>query len=244
MPRNSFSIILLLSGTLTLAYAFCTGSNRIPAKRFECASIFYVESSLIDLGTIEQFKKYKASTKIFNLTEDTISIVEVAKSCSCSDLLIESKILKPGESTLMHLSWSTGNSKGRKTEVLTLFCEDQHQPTRAFSREIRLTGIIEADFSLSHDELRFDPAVESEQTISLKDRAGMNTIITSVSSPSPFFSFRMSEKNKSFIVLTHPERCGAISSRSEIMISTSHLADQRIILPVYFSTSPGQKGAP
>lgn len=167
-PMNTMNIyrafVVLLAAVLMSApsiYAQDSGNEDRPGGA--AGSIEVVDE--FDWGTIAP-ADLKADIEIKNSGDGVLVIDQVKPSCGCTTAPLDKNTLKPGESTMMHVTLKASNRTGGLTKSVAIMSNDPNNPTKV----VRLRANIQRDITFNPDAqyLLFNNAVvgnEAEASI-------------------------------------------------------------------------------
>ncbi len=110
--------------------------------------------------------------RIENGLREPVTISNIAKSCSCSDVDVEPSTIPPGGSADVTVVWKVGKRRGKSSESLVFLYTtptSSAQPLHA-----KLTADVKPAVVCSVDEIRFDEAT-TRQTVTIQGQLG-NTV--------------------------------------------------------------------
>jgi hypothetical protein len=81
-----------------------------------------------NFGTIKKGKKTNFSYKLTNMGKRDLIIHKVSSSCGCTVVNPETPILKPGESTLLHVTFDSTGKDGVQTKTVNVITNDPEKP--------------------------------------------------------------------------------------------------------------------
>ncbi|EAY24422.1 conserved hypothetical protein [Microscilla marina ATCC 23134] len=84
-------------------------------------------------GTMKQNARASATFKISNEGKSTLYIRKTKASCGCTATKPKKKVLAPGESTTIGVTYSSGTSKGRINKSVTVITNDPKKPKTVLS---------------------------------------------------------------------------------------------------------------
>lgn len=89
---------------------------------------FEIDNRLFGFGSMEFGEVGTHSYEVTNTGESNLLLKQGPKSCACTRYEIESKELKPGESTKIHVEWTPKNPEIRFRQVMNLYTNDPKTP--------------------------------------------------------------------------------------------------------------------
>lgn len=86
------------------------------------------ESSVVDLGEVQQQQKTRVTAIYRNIGMEEARILKVKTSCGCTAAAPEKTVLLPGESAKLEISYQPGANRGEFHQSVFLEVEDQEKP--------------------------------------------------------------------------------------------------------------------
>ncbi len=84
--------------------------------------------TLYDFGDVEQGQIVSHNFDIFNTGDDLLKITNIKTSCGCTVVQPDKKVLKPGESTTIKVSFDSGKRRGKQRKHVYVFSNDKKIP--------------------------------------------------------------------------------------------------------------------
>lgn len=81
-----------------------------------------------DFKDINEGEQVSHAFQVFNTGDDLLKIERVRASCGCTAALPEKKELKPGESTIIKVTFNSANRRGAQNKYVYVFSNDSENP--------------------------------------------------------------------------------------------------------------------
>ncbi len=88
-----------------------------------------VEPQSLDLGTMEQHQTRRGEITIRNDGGADLEIGDITPSCGCTVAQLDTKVLKPGASTKLAVTFDSKDYQGAQQKSITIRCNDPATPT-------------------------------------------------------------------------------------------------------------------
>lgn len=140
-------ILILLFAALGIGAVACAAIAWYPQQ----AVGLFAEPNLHDLGQCEQGTTQTLQYTIWNRTKDSVELLGIADTCSCSRAVISKNQLRPGENAEVSVEWRLGNARGKRSLPILLNVRQQPgAPEQVLLLSARATvrGDIEVDSDL------------------------------------------------------------------------------------------------
>ena len=115
-----------------------------------------------DWGTIAP-GQLQADIEIKNVGEGVLTIDTVRPSCGCTTAPLDDKVLKPGESTLVHVSLNASHSKGSLRKSMTVYSDDPNNPTKYVQLIANIYAPSDVTFTPDNRWIIFNNAVVGQE---------------------------------------------------------------------------------
>ncbi|HOE97718.1 MAG TPA: DUF1573 domain-containing protein [Candidatus Sumerlaeota bacterium] len=122
-------------------------SPTAPLGREADAPQIHAEKTHLDLGTVNEGEKVEFAFPIVNLGRDTLRILQVQKSCGCTEATAEKHILQPGESTQITGQFDSHGRRGMQHKIITVSSNDPKNPSLqlTFNVNVSQTVLVEPE---------------------------------------------------------------------------------------------------
>jgi hypothetical protein len=120
--RNDKYNKLLITANITEDFSTMSEEDKANAPH----AVF--DQTEFDFGTIKKGKKTNFSYKLTNTGKRDLIIHKVSSSCGCTVVNPESPVLKPGESTLLHVTFDSTGKDGVQTKTVNVITNDPEKP--------------------------------------------------------------------------------------------------------------------
>ena len=80
--------------------------------------------NVFDFGFVPQQSQATCRFWIYSAGADTLHIIDVRPGCGCTKAPLEKKIIPPGDSTYVDITFNTGQYKGRTSKSITISAAD------------------------------------------------------------------------------------------------------------------------
>lgn len=135
MKRAGIAVLIagaaLLGGSRLLAQP---GPSPDPAPRIA------VEPPDFDFGNVVQNRRLTKEFRIRNFGAADLVIEKVTASCNCTETRVESKVVKPGESTGLNVAFETRSTPGRIEGNIAIRSNDPTHGTVELKIRATVTG--------------------------------------------------------------------------------------------------------
>lgn len=106
--------VCLVAVSLGLIVKPITTANRV-ARTGICDLV--AEPPCVDFGAVHPAEQLTATFRLENQTGEIVQIVQVLKSCGCTDAAIDRQVLKPGENCTVTVRWHPTGAGPRNETV-------------------------------------------------------------------------------------------------------------------------------
>jgi hypothetical protein len=93
-----------------------------------------------DFGKITQGETVKTDFKFTNKGKSDLTIYKVKTSCGCTASEPEKKVLKPGESSNIHVSFNSAGKHGAEEKSVTVYSNDPSAPEITLTIKANITN--------------------------------------------------------------------------------------------------------
>lgn len=135
--------------------------------------------AVCDFGSVGHNRDLIGKIRIENGLREPVIFTNIAKSCSCSDIVVEPSTIPPGGSAEATVVWKVGKRHGKSSESLVFLYStptSSSQPLHA-----KLTAEVVPAVECSVDEMRFDES-KTRQTVTIQGRLGHTVKLSGASS--------------------------------------------------------------
>lgn len=92
------------------------------------APVFRISDEVYDFGTISAGTEVTHQFVIHNEGKRDLILRKITPSCGCTAAVPEGRVIRPGESTNLNVSFKSGGRHGAQQKSITLYCNDPRQP--------------------------------------------------------------------------------------------------------------------
>lgn len=124
-------ILLILVMIFSLASCYANNSAKIQGEAANAGKM--VDPFTLDFGKVKQGEILKHNFTLKNDSSKTLNIKDVNTSCGCTASKIAKKILQPGESTVIDVSFKSKGYKGQVTQFIYVNTDNPEKPTIRFT---------------------------------------------------------------------------------------------------------------
>ena len=117
---NEMVGLLCCSAALLLFNYFEHVPKNFVSRGDNSTSDLWLEQTVVDIGNVNVNSEYKHRFTLYNQSEKEITIVDAIPSCTCTSLGLHSKTLRPGDSTQIDATLSSGMTGGRINSTVNL----------------------------------------------------------------------------------------------------------------------------
>ena len=121
----------------------------------------------IDIGTIRQQETKDVTFRLYNASQNDISLESVHTSCGCTEWHLDKRQLEKGESAELSVTFSSGQGRGAIAATIRIFYKNM-ETEESGNLFLTVLAEIQPDFELSPPFLTFTAEEKSIQYISLK----------------------------------------------------------------------------
>jgi hypothetical protein len=152
-------VYLLIAATLCfIAAAVCVYLGvGAPAAGFSAVE------SVRDLGEVHQLEELRTTFELINRFSQFVEIKKVVRSCGCTDVVVATNSIGPGEKTTLEATWNTGYSRGR--EGVDLWVVYTLADGREGGAKLRIEGTILPDINYEPSVVAFDSTSRGERAV-------------------------------------------------------------------------------
>ncbi len=123
VPVKSFSV----NATLEDFFGDVKPEDRAKAGRLQLAS------TSMDFGKVAKDAKVVREVTVSNVGKKELSIKAVQGNCSCVAAVVEKPTLKPGESSVIKITFDANGRKGTQQKAVTIYSNDPNSPVQRFT---------------------------------------------------------------------------------------------------------------
>jgi hypothetical protein len=103
------------------------------------APVIEFDNTTHDFGNIEQKQKVTTKFEFKNTGKSDLVIRKIKASCGCTATKPEKDIIKPGESSFIKVTFSSGGRRGKQRKTITVIANDPKQP----STRLKIEGTVQ-----------------------------------------------------------------------------------------------------
>lgn len=118
MPVKTFYIL----GTVHMYFGTMSREDSLKAPRLS------IPKNTHDAGIVKEGDTIKVSYELINTGRSDLKIFSTSSSCSCTISKPESNVIKPGEKTLVNVSFNTAGKSGKNSKQVYLYTNDPANP--------------------------------------------------------------------------------------------------------------------
>ncbi|MCR5463257.1 MAG: DUF1573 domain-containing protein [Bacteroidales bacterium] len=91
------------------------------------AKLHFVDKRIVDYGEILQGEIADIAIRFTNVGEEDLVIYDIIKTCNCTDVAVDKKVLPPGDEDSVAIHVSTKGKLGPQTVVLKLLTNGENE---------------------------------------------------------------------------------------------------------------------
>lgn len=118
---------LVMDGCVCENFAFMTHEER------KDAPVVKVERNEYDFGSMREGDKQKVSFAVRNEGRTPLIIRKIETVCGCTVATLEKRVINPGQSTVLEVSFRAWGKSGKQRKTITMYCNDPLQPVVTFT---------------------------------------------------------------------------------------------------------------
>jgi hypothetical protein len=229
----------LLSGVacLTAAVWLALGSWK-PTPPALPPEELVVTPAVHDFGAVGPSEVVSAEFTLRNNHRQSISIIELGRSCSCVHLAAAGKEVAPGESTTLQVSWRTHGKRGKVSDTLSVHyltgSEFRVQPFRLFAD-------VSPDVTAVPETIVFDGHIRGEVRVTIRPRlpATVARILTAHASAEAVTA-DLSEDGASVLVRYDPNGRVPAGVEHRVLLKLSGVESMWLEIPVVIRQNPNR----
>lgn len=100
---------------------------------------FFMTEREHDFGRLKEGEKANWKARIENKGQKDLMIRHITTPCGCTAVVPEKKVIPPGETSLLDITFNTAGRAGRQQKTITVICNDWREP----EVQIRLKATVE-----------------------------------------------------------------------------------------------------
>ena len=120
---DEFKKMISVYATLEEYFPPLTGSELVKAPKIKFNKVEH------SFGTVNQGDVVTTSFVVTNIGKNDLYIRKTKVTCSCTSSDVDKKILKPGESTNLNVTFDSAGKEGLQVKSITIFTNDPVTPT-------------------------------------------------------------------------------------------------------------------
>ena len=128
-----------------------------------------VDTHTIDIGKIRQRETRDVAFRLYNASQNDLSLESVHTSCSCTNWHLDKRKLKSNETAELSVTFSSGQGRNRLGATLRVFYKNL-ETEESGNVFLNLIADIQPDYSILPPFLDFTEATETVQYITLAPR--------------------------------------------------------------------------
>lgn len=241
--RHSSSRVLATCGlslsAAFLALTFTWAAYRDFHQSTTTSAPLRAEPAELALGNIGE-GTHQGVFSIVNQSSENLRLLHAEKSCSCTQVLLPAKDLKPNERTEVRCAWDTRGNRGQ-TATIALVAYRLATDEAEIVRKLRLTmsGIVTPDIAIAPDAVRFDGTNAAAVTIAATSNTGDPFEIVRADCTHPAISVTVATNAQEVSIIFDPSKwTRKNASQLEARIHTSSRNNSVIRIPVLVGEIP------
>lgn len=174
--------------------ALCLGGSIVSTVLFYVAPSTRADLEVLpgpvqQLGEVRQGTVTKVTFALRNVSSKPISILNVGTSCGCTRSQLSQAQIAPQSSSLLTLLYSAGETRGPIAIEAIVVCK--HDGGRPRKVVLRAQGRIDPEFSVTPEQVAFEPDGPSIERICLSPRHVERLRVTKAVCDQRFFAARV-----------------------------------------------------
>lgn len=125
----------------------------------------WTANPVLDRGALSQGQEVHATFELVNNYQQPLEIMDVIKECRCSEAVLTTKKLDPGDRTELKVVWNTGAMRGRSGVNLSVVYKLPHAAVRHAG--LRVEGDVLPDIVYTPEKVTFAGNKAETQTVRL-----------------------------------------------------------------------------
>lgn len=208
-----------------------TTSTKVSNSSVRPVTSLLIEPTTLDFGEVNHDESLTARFRMVNTSLDEIQIDFVAKSCSCSDAVVESKVIPPGGQTELSVRWRLAGKRGRATETIAVHYRTRERPQQIVTARIvaKVRSRVEADTEL----IEFARSTKSTKVVALTSRGEKVYRVTGAAANHGSLAATIDKSANTVTVTYDPDIPGWDSGQLRLVILTDCPEESEIGLPVH-----------
>jgi hypothetical protein len=139
----------LVSGTLALVFLLSLSCGK-STPRYEGPHLAF-DIAKVDFGTMDQMGEQTKEVSFKNQGNQVLEIKEVKTSCGCTAALPSDRVIDPGETGILKVTFKSGKSIGDIEKVITVLTNDPTLP----ETKLPVVAYVKTDITMSPRTLDF-----------------------------------------------------------------------------------------
>ena len=198
-------------------------------KGHQSSRLLVFKKSALDFGEKTE-AKYKKSFEVTNESPHDIEIINVRRSCRCSNLRFPSGIIAAGATVSLDLTWDLRGQSGEAQTDLLINYKTLDKENRTYSTLILMQAKVTPDFDLAR-EVVFERG-EKHKQLQLKPNMLPDAKLLSASCAHPAVTAKVSAPN---LVDLHLDSGVTITDRIvELEVKTNSANSPALTIPIRF----------
>ncbi len=205
-------------------------SETKPSAKPQKNGVLSVDTDVYNFGSVEPKGSATGQFTLTNSGEGVLEIQRIHASCGCTATTLKSKVLKPGESTPLSVTYNAGTQPGPVSKTISVFVNAPGKPSKKI---LRITGnirdIVAVEPENHNFELRQDADLEYTLTLkSLEDKPFNIISVTAVGDVAEAAFDKEASKTSHDIVIKGNMENLYQTPNGYISIRTNHAKAERI----------------
>ena len=88
-----------------------------------------MDTTEFDFGTLEEGEEAATVFKVKNTGGRNLIVRKIETTCGCTAVLPSQRVVLPGKEIELHVIFHSAGRKGKQRKLITVYCNDPHQPT-------------------------------------------------------------------------------------------------------------------
>jgi hypothetical protein len=155
-------------------------------------------NEMFDFGYAPQKSQISYRFWIYSVGIDTLQIVDVRPGCGCTKAPLEKKIIPPGDSAFVDITFNTGQSKGKTTKTVGVIANTPEKERRvSFTADIITDADSTPPLLIKPSALDFASLKDKKElSFSLENRTGADLNLQLLSTPRENFEIKLPKSIK------------------------------------------------
>jgi hypothetical protein len=227
------AILLVIVATGIIGSLFCI----YLARGTETAGLWTAER-VVDLGSVLQGQKLNATFSLVNHHSEIVNVAEVVTACTCSQAVVSTMHVLPGQPVQITVSWQTGRSRGSTGTNLQVIYMLADGTKRTMA--LRVQGNVVPDVVFSPRRLVFQGGHAHTSVLTLSSGHDTPFRVLKVYSNNSAFTAQLNSSD-SILVSFVPDKWQP-DERVEplLIVDTDCIAEPQLFIPLNVTKAPSR----